>query len=123
MITHKELLELVNYDEYTGIFTSKKWKLLANKPDKHGYCYLHIKGKKYQAHRVAWFYVYEEWPDKYIDHKDGNRANNAIDNFNTEFFGDINNTLDFKSYTKSEFILNIQWRPGQTYYFKRNRSH
>jgi hypothetical protein len=51
-----------------------------------------------------------------------NPINNLIqDSWSAEFFGDINNPLDFKSYTKSEFILNIQWRPGQTYYFKRNR--
>lgn len=51
-----------------------------------------------------------------------NPINNLIqDTWSAELFGDINNPLDFPSYIKSEFNLTLQWRPGQTYYFKKNR--
>lgn len=49
----------------------KNWK---------GYTLLFVQGKKYRAHNLAWFYVYGEWPDRQIDHKDGNPSNNAISN-------------------------------------------
>lgn len=44
-----------------------------------GYKAIHIRGRKYFAHRLAWFYVYGVWPDR-IDHIDGNPSNNRIDN-------------------------------------------
>jgi hypothetical protein len=48
--------------------------------------------------------------------------NNLVpDAWSSQLFGDVNNPIEFQRYTKSEFNLNIQWRPGQTYYFKKNR--
>ncbi len=48
--------------------------------------------------------------------------NNLVqDAWSSQLFGDVNKPIEFKRYTKSEFNLNIQWRPGQTYYFKKNR--
>lgn len=48
--------------------------------------------------------------------------NNLIpDAWSSQLFGDVNNPIEFQRYTKSEFNLNLQWRPGQTYYYKRNR--
>lgn len=38
-----------------------------------------IDGKRYLAHRLAWFYVTGYWPEL-IDHVDGNRSNNAWSN-------------------------------------------
>lgn len=48
--------------------------------------------------------------------------NNLVpDAWSSQLFGDLNNPIEFQRYTKSEFNLNLQWRPGQTYYFKKNR--
>jgi hypothetical protein len=48
--------------------------------------------------------------------------NNLIpDAWSSQLFGDVNNPIEFQRYTKSEFNLNLQWRPGQTYYFKKNK--
>ena len=48
--------------------------------------------------------------------------NNLVqDAWSSQLFGDVNNPIEFQRYTKSEFNLNLQWRPGQTYYFKKNR--
>lgn len=48
--------------------------------------------------------------------------NNLVqDAWSSQLFGDVNKPVEFQRYTKSEFNLNLQWRPGQTYYYKRNR--
>lgn len=47
--------------------------------DGKGYLHCTIFGKQYRAHRLAWLIVHGHWPD-FIDHKDGNRLNNRLDN-------------------------------------------
>lgn len=47
---------------------------------KDGYCRVYFEGKRELAHRVAWFFVNDKWPDNVIDHIDGNPSNNKIDN-------------------------------------------
>ncbi len=38
-----------------------------------------VEGQNYLANRLAWFYVYGTWPDQ-VDHKDGDRSHNWLDN-------------------------------------------
>ena len=45
-----------------------------------GYRAGHIFKNMYLAHRVAWAVHYGVWPDAQIDHIDGDRSNNRIDN-------------------------------------------
>lgn len=53
-----------------------------------GYCYGKLNSKRHgkifqlKAHRIAWALHYGEWPDpeSYIDHIDGDRSNNKIEN-------------------------------------------
>ena len=44
------------------------------------YTYISIYGKRYPAHRLAWLYIYGEWPPDQIDHIDGEPSNNRLDN-------------------------------------------
>lgn len=66
------------YDPDTGIF----WR--RGKPAGCKTCYGYLKvwyfGQQPLAHRLAWFLTYGVWPQKQIDHIDGNRLNNAISN-------------------------------------------
>lgn len=46
----------------------------------NGYRQVKIGGSTYLVHRVIWAIVYGVWPEKSIDHIDGNRHNNAVSN-------------------------------------------
>ena len=87
MLTDQKLRELLAYDLMTGIFT---WRV-ANKNSVNigdvagsysgdGYRKIKIRKRSYQAHRLAWFYVYGEWPLAEIDHINGVRDDNRIAN-------------------------------------------
>lgn len=82
----EELKSLVVYDPDTGVFTNKVNRGPAKAGSSTGYTHssgyiqIGIKGKQYYAHRLAWLYHYGTWPEMSLDHKDGNRSNNAIDN-------------------------------------------
>ena len=45
-----------------------------------GYRRVKIKGRMYLVHRLAWFLAYGVWPAHEIDHIDGNRLNNKLEN-------------------------------------------
>ena len=52
----------------------------AGKIEKNGYRSIGIEGKLYKAHRLIWKYHYGRDPKEFIDHIDGNRVNNNIEN-------------------------------------------
>lgn len=85
-ITIEALKARLSYDPITGEFRWAKNHGRMRAGDKagtrhpKGYTRLNLDGKFYYAHRVAWFYVYGEWPKALIDHIDGNPSNDAIAN-------------------------------------------
>lgn len=48
--------------------------------DGNEYIQIAINGKMYFAHRVAWAIFYGVWPEKGIDHRDGDGLSNRIKN-------------------------------------------
>jgi hypothetical protein len=84
-LTPLRLKELVSYDPETGEFcrlvsvSSVLAGLVKAKPSKNGYLRMHIDGRLYYLHRLAWLYFYGKWP-KEVDHIDGNPSNNKISN-------------------------------------------
>lgn len=86
-IKHDRLCELLNYCPDTGIFTWKvdrkrlaKAGTLAGSTNGKGYRQISVDGKLYLAHRLAWFYCFQEWPTKVIDHINGIKDDNKLDN-------------------------------------------
>lgn len=45
-----------------------------------GYTNVKINGRLYKAHRLIWFLIHGAWPRDEIDHIDGNRSNNKLEN-------------------------------------------
>ena len=76
----------LSYDAVSGLFT---WKVSPSRGVKagsiaghvrtDGYVNIRLFYRFYAAHRLAWFYTHGTWPP-IIDHKDGDKANNRLDN-------------------------------------------
>ena len=86
MITQERLKEVLNYDKHTGAFS---WKVrgqgrkvsgIAGTTRSDGYNGITVDGKIYLAHRLAWLYIIEEWPKYTIDHINGKKLDNRIEN-------------------------------------------
>lgn len=86
MLTQELVKSLFHYNPDTGNFTwrapagCRKANDIAGTHSSRGYIQVKIKGKKYSAHRLAWLYVYGEWPKFQIDHINGKRSDNRITN-------------------------------------------
>lgn len=46
----------------------------------HGYRYIQLDGQKYAAHRLVWLIETGFFPEKHLDHIDGNKLNNCFTN-------------------------------------------
>lgn len=86
-LTAERLQEILSYDPDTGKFACKvsRGALRAGAPagtQRQGrpYVILSIDGEKHYAHRLAWLYIYGEWPAMHLDHINGNPADNRIFN-------------------------------------------
>lgn len=88
------LRELLFYDRLSGIFrwkarevTHSRLKIwnkryagtIAGRLDSDGYRQIAIDNVRYAAHKLAWFYITEEWP-KELDHKNLGKDDNWFDN-------------------------------------------
>lgn len=48
--------------------------------DRYGYLIIKIKGRQFKSHRIAWLLTHGEYPTDEIDHIDGNKLNNRVEN-------------------------------------------
>ena len=87
MISQTELKKWLCYSPLAGVF---EWRRsgrgiragsLAGAVCKDtSYIQVNLRGKQYRAHHLAWLYMTGKWPECDIDHRDGDRTNNAFSN-------------------------------------------
>lgn len=80
----EELNELFDYHPVTGILYWKNHIRMKGKEaggvDNSGYIRVRIKNKKYLIHRIIWTIVHGDIDGGEIDHINGNKSDNRIDN-------------------------------------------
>ena len=86
-LTHKRLKQLLYYDAANGHFVRRVAVngnsivgSVAGHINEHGYRIIGIGWRNYRASRLAWFYAYGTWPVNHMDHMNGNRADDRIEN-------------------------------------------
>lgn len=86
-LTHERLKKVLYYDPWTGWFTwianvNRRFPIgsRASQYVGNGYLRVAVFGKRYMAHRLAWFYVHGVWPAEELDHVNRDQADNRIAN-------------------------------------------
>lgn len=91
ILTADRLREVIHYDPETGIFTRKvrlaqrhqvgdRADMVVTSGGLAGYFRVSLFSKRYLAHRLAWLYVHGKWPEHDIDHINGNKSDNRMEN-------------------------------------------
>lgn len=112
-LTFQRLLEVVSYNSETGLFTwnVRAGKFPAGSPaggiNDAGYLRIKIDGVNHRAHRLAWLYVHGSWPKNEIDHRDGDRLNNKIDNLRDVLMAVNNQNIRQAKKTSSTGLIGV----------------
>jgi hypothetical protein len=86
IINADEARHLLAYDPLTGELRWRKSRgrvsagQIAGSLASNGYWDIFVLHRRYRGHRLAWLITYGVWPEYTIDHKNGNRSDNRIDN-------------------------------------------
>lgn len=108
--------ERLNYDPATGVFT---WNVSAPgiKAGKkagcisvHGYKIVKVGRVAFRANRLAWFMANGHWPDGEVDHINGDRLDNRLENLRV--VGRAENSQNKRSAqanNKSSGFLGVTW--------------
>jgi len=120
-LTAEYVREILDYDPVTGVF-KWKWRDDVRKRDNSryagkaagsvqpdGYVKITINKRLYRAHRLAWLFVYGEWPQKDLDHRDGDRANNRIANLRPATSQENNRNVGLRA-DNTTGIKGVYWR-------------
>lgn len=104
-VSRERVLELLDYNPETGVFTRKittssraKAGSRAGTVHRYGYRQINIGGRIYKEHRLAWLVVHGTWPRDQIDHINGVKDDNRIANL--------------REATNAENMRNCDIRPG-----------
>lgn len=122
----REMSSRLTYDKMTGFvfwLDGKKAGCRVTNVSPDGYLRLKLLGKSYYLHRVAWFLYYGDWPEGYLDHVNGDKTDNRVENLRLATSSQnsanrpraVNNTVGFKGvcYNKNnrKFLARVGANP------------
>lgn len=73
-----------------------------------GYIKVRLDGKLYYAHRVAWLLSYGEWPRGELDHVNGKRSDNKIENLRLVSSSDNKKNMKLRK-DSSSGVYGVGW--------------
>ncbi|MCT8345431.1 MULTISPECIES: HNH endonuclease [Photorhabdus] len=117
-LTQRKLKELLDYNPDTGVFTWLDNTRKGIRHDRvagsqsHGYITIAIDGKHYRAHRLAWLYVYGQWPVNMIDHINRVKSDNRIANLREATNEENQRNVEVGKKNKSGF-KGVFWEPSR----------
>ena len=113
MITQAELLEIFDYCNGNLIFKENRRKSKAGQvagyKDGKGYLQIRLNWDKYAIHRLIWLYHNGSFPKKLIDHIDGDKQNNKIENLREATYYE-NNVNSSKQTNNTSGYKNVTWK-------------
>lgn len=103
----ERIRSLLDYDPDTGVF---RWREAvggrmagqsAGTLHSKGYRRIKLDGRHHFAHRLAWLYVTGEWPDRAIDHMNGDKTDNRIANLRLATASENNMNMGVRRFSKT----------------------
>lgn len=119
MLKAERAKELLDYNPKTGAF---RWRIdlcngkikegsLAGSTSK-GYRQIRVEGKIYRAHRLAWLITYGRWPGKELDHVNGIKDDNRIENLREVTHQENLQNLNLVDGKGSSRYIGVSWHKG-----------
>lgn len=113
-LTQDILKDILCYDPETGLFTWKRQQGKMKAGSRAGtyregnYVLIGIDKEHYFGHRLAWLYVYGEWPEDMLDHINNDRRDNRIANLR-KATNQTNGLNRGKNSNNTSGVKNISW--------------
>lgn len=120
-----KIKDYLKYDLITGNFiwvqkTSKSFTKplgsIAGSDNGKGYIIIEFMGKSYKAHRLAWYYHYNKWPEGQIDHINGITNDNRIENLRDVTSSENSKNRLYHRDRTLKPLLNIHYRKSKNFY-------
>lgn len=116
------LRKTLSYDRDTGIFTRARQSKPCGRLATKGYRQICVNSFRHMAHRLAWLYVYGEWPDGQIDHINQHKDDNRIDNLRV-----VNNKQNQENVTawcsNTSGRRGVRWHSGKNVWVAEIKHH
>lgn len=122
MLEQSLLRNLLRYDPHTGklFWSTRRFGVKlgkeAGRERRDGYRDIKIFGKLYLSHRLVWLYVRGRWPEKFIDHINGNKADNRIENLRecSHSQNSANRPAQLNNKCGLKGVHKVKWSSGKT---------
>ena len=114
MITQQRLKQLSVYDRQEGRFYALVGRSQVKIGDQLGYQHsegyrrVRVDGKQYQEHRLVWLYYYGELPPEQLDHINGVKSDNRLENLHA--VSNAENRKNQRQHRKNTSgIVGVRW--------------